>query len=424
MIPSLAALVFVMSYVLIALETKFKISKAAVALSAGGLIWILLALWNPTGVESLIAHAGSELFNLVAFLLAAMSLVEIAGHYRLFDFIREKLCSYNLSLGAQFFAFMVVAFFLSAFLDNLTTTIVMIQIARKFFWNRNLLVVAAGIVISANAGGAFSPIGDVTTIMLWLADKFTAVEIIMYGFVPSFLSLAVSALMLSRKLAPEVSVRTGDEPCKVMMTASERTVLLLVALSFLMPIMVKTVHLPPVLGILFGLGITWMSIDLFKRVGKGESHLTASIEHLIQKADLGSIKFFIGILLAVSALGSLGVLDRVSDFLYGDGASFARVAVGNMSLGVASAVLDNIPLTAIAIEILEVVDVQLWVLLALCVGIGGSILSLGSAAGVVAMGMVKELTFEAYFKIASLPAFAGFATACFIWWLQHMLLVL
>ncbi len=424
MIPSLAALIFFLSYVLIALETKFKISKAAVALSAGGLLWILLAMWNPSGVEGYIMHTGSEIFNLVAFLLAAMSLVEIAGHYRLFDFIREKLCSYNLSLMSQFFAFMVVTFFLSAFLDNLTTTIVMIQIARKFFWNENLLVTAAGIVLSANAGGAFSPIGDVTTIMLWLADKFTAVEIIMYGFLPSVAALGVTILMLSRKIVREPSIRTQDSPCKVSMTTSERTVLLLVALSFLMPIMVKSVNLPPVLGILFGLGITWMSIDLFKRVGKGESHLTASIEHLIQKSDLGSIKFFIGILLAVSALGSLGVLDSVSGVLYGDGSSFARVAIGNVSLGVVSSVLDNIPLTAIAIQILEVTDVHLWILLALCVGIGGSILSLGSAAGVVAMGMVKELTFEKYFKIAALPALASFATACLVWWVQHFLLVL
>lgn len=418
---AVASLVFLLGYALIALETKLKIGKSAIALSMGGVLWILLALFDPGTVEESLLHTGSEIFSLVAFLLAAMSLVEIAGHYRLFDFIKSKLSSWNIPLTGQFCAILAITFCLSAVLDNLTTTIVMIQIARKFFWEDNLYLAAAGVVVAANAGGAFSPIGDVTTIMLWLADKFTAAEIIMYGFLPSLAALGVSMWLFVRRLKPEPFVRTDAVPA-IAMLQSEKAVIGFVFISFLLPILVKAVHLPPVLGILLGLGMTWMCVDIFKRTSGAETHLTASIEHLIQKSDLGSIKFFIGILLAVSALGSLGVLGAVSDAVYGAEMETSRVIIGNISLGAISSVLDNIPLTAIAIKILDVADVQLWILLALMVGIGGSLLSLGSAAGVVAMGMVKGLTFERYFKVAFVPALTGFLVSAAVWLGQYLLL--
>ncbi|MBI5134240.1 MAG: sodium:proton antiporter NhaD [Candidatus Taylorbacteria bacterium] len=418
---AVASLVFVLGYAVIALETKLKVGKSAVALSMGGLLWILLGLFDPQGIEENILHTGSEIFSLVAFLLAAMSLVEIAGHYRLFDFIKSKLSSWNMSLTGQFCAVLTITFFLSAVLDNLTTTIVMIQIARKFFWDENLYLASAGVVIAANAGGAFSPIGDVTTIMLWLADKFSAIEIMLYGFLPSLAALLVSMALFVRKIKPEPSVRTDAVPA-IAMLQSEKAVLGFVLISFLLPVLVKGVHLPPVLGILLGLGMTWMLVDIFKRTSGAETHLTASIEHLIQKSDLGSIKFFIGILLAVSALGSLGVLEAVSNGVYGADTETSRVIVGNIGLGAISSVLDNIPLTAIAIKILDVSDPQLWVLLALMVGIGGSLLSLGSAAGVVAMGLVKGLTFEKYFRVAFVPALLGFAACALVWIVQYSLI--
>ncbi len=420
MLAIIASIVFVIGYILITLETKLKIHKSALALSMGGALWILLGVADPLMVEEHMLHTGSEIFSLIAFLLAAMSLVEIAAHYRLFDYIREKLCSWNMSLVGQFCSIVVITFFLSAVLDNLTTTIVMIQIARKFFWGRNLLVAAVGIVLSANAGGAFSPIGDVTTIMLWLAEKFAAADILMYGFIPSALSIVVALVFLVRKLVPEERVEMVKDNATPM-TYSEKMVLCLVLGSFMLPIVVKAVHLPPALGILLGLGITWLAIDVFKRSAPSETHLSATIEHLIQKADLGSIKFFIGILLAVSALGSLGVLSQVSDVVYGAQPSDTRVIVGNIGLGMVSSVLDNIPLTAIAIKILVIENTQLWVLLALMVGIGGSLLSLGSAAGVVAMGMVKELTFGAYFKIGFVPALLGFFACAAAWYVQYLI---
>lgn len=422
MVQAIASVVFLLGYLLIVFETKLKIGKAAIALSMGGLLWVVVGAFDPTMVEESLLHTGSEIFSLVAFLLAAMSLVEIAGHYRLFDFIREKLCSWKMSQRAQLCATLAITFVLSSVLDNLTTTIVMIQIARRFFWKDNLLLAAAGIVIAANAGGAFSPIGDVTTIMIWLAGKFEALDILLYGFLPSAAALFVSTWLLARQFKPEETVAMDQTPAFVV-TKSEKVVIGSVLVSFLLPIIAKGAHLPPVIGILFGLGMTWMLVDLFKRTTKTETHLTASIEHLIQKADLSSIKFFIGILLAVSALGSLGVLGSVSDAVFGADPSDTRVIAGSVGLGVISSVLDNIPLTAIAIKILNVVDSQLWVLLALMVGIGGSLLSLGSAAGVVAMGMVKELTFERYFKVAFVPALLGFVACALVWLAQYSLFV-
>jgi Na+/H+ antiporter NhaD/arsenite permease-like protein len=282
-----------------------------------------------------------------------------------------------------------------------------------------MLLAAIGIVFAANAGGAFSPIGDVTTIMLWLANKFAAKDIILFGILPSLGSVVVAGALLARKISREDVVEAEDD-APLAITPSEKTVIALVLVSFIFPIAVKAVNLPPVVGILLGLGLTWMAVDVFKTTNATETHLSATIEHLIQKADLGSIKFFIGILLAVSALGSLGILHSVSATVYGASPTDARIIAGNVGLGAVSSVLDNIPLTAIAIQMLRVTDAHLWVLLALMVGIGGSLLSLGSAAGVVAMGMVPGLTFEKYFKSGFVAAFAGFIACCAIWLLQRV----
>ncbi len=180
--------------------------------------------------------------------------------------------------------------------------------------------------------------------------------------------------------------------------------------------------LPPYMGLLLGLGGVWLMIDLFKRYLPRTTHLTASIEDLIRKTDISSLKFFIGILLAVSALHTLGVLELLADTVYGHTPSIGSVIGGNISLGLLSAILDNVPLTAIAIQILNSTDSSLWVLLALTVGTGGSLLVIGSAAGVVAMGMIKELNFSSYFKLAFFPALAGYIAAIAVWMLQRWIL--
>lgn len=417
----IGGLIFALGYLGIAIEHKIHMSKSAIALAMGGLLWLVVALTvggGDHGISEAVRHAGGEIFEIVAFLLAAMSLVEILVHYRLFDFIRGKLFALGLNDRQQFLGITFITFFLSALLDNLTTTIVMVQIARQFFKEKNLLVVAAAIVIAANAGGAWSPIGDVTTIMLWIAGKFTGSEIVLKGILPSLALYVVSIGLMYPQIKNQ---RDSDSSSEIVerLKRSEWAVIIFTLLSFMLPMVMNAVfHLPPYLGLLIGLGIVWMAVDFFKRVRPHETHLTANIDSLIQKADIASIKFFIGILLAVSALHSLGALEILSDRLYGHDATTQQMITGNIGLGLVSAILDNVPLAAIAIQILHTTDVNLWVLLALTLGTGGSLLVIGSAAGVVAMGMLKELTFATYLRIATLPALAGYVAGVTVWWIQ------
>lgn len=416
-----ASIVFIFGYALIALESKIRVNKSAWALAMGGMLWVILGLADSTAAHNEMVHVAFDIFNIVVFLLAAMSLVEILVHYRIFDVIREKIFKFHPTDSQQFVVLTGLAFFFSAIIDNLTTTIVMLVMAQKFMRGRNLLVTAVGIVIAANAGGAFSPIGDVTTIMLWLAGKFEASQIILQGFIPSLVLYVVMLLMMRSQI---VESGYDQAPTKIVrpLAVSEKIIISLVGISFILPIVVKFIGLPPVMGLLLGLGITWIAIDAMKVLVPDEkTHMTASIEALIQKTDIASIKFFIGILLAVSALGILGILEHVSLWIYGADQSMWRVIFGNTVLGAVSSFLDNIPLTAIAIEMLEVQTTGLWVLLALAVGTGGSLLSLGSAAGVVAMGMIKDLTFEKYFKIGFWPALVSFLACVAAWGAQSLL---
>lgn len=420
-IAILASVIFILGYIGITLEHKTHINKSAFALITGTVLWALVGLTSPHSIDEHIVEAGFDIFSITIFLLGAMSLVEILIHYRLFDIIRDKLLTFNVSLKAQFILVSILAFFLSAIIDNMTATIVLIQIARKFFWKENLLVAAVAIVISANAGGAFSPIGDVTTIMLWIAGKFSAVDIILKGFLPAVALTVVSTTLLSFKIKKEDSISSEKIEPSAKLTRGEKTVIVFAMFSFLLPILAKTFHLPPVIGILFGVGITWLVVDSLKGVSTCRTHLTASIENLVQKTDIASIKFFVGILLAVSALSALGVLEYVSHFIYGDGNGMGHIIFGNIIIGIVSSVLDNIPLTAIAIDILKTTDTNLWILLALTVGTGGSLLPIGSAAGVIAMGMVKELSFKNYVRIGFIPALLGFIVAIGVWGLQTFL---
>ena len=340
-ITIIASIIFAIGYFGIATEHKFHINKAAWALATGGILWVLVAISGVDHIEELLMHTGHEIFSLVMFLLAAMSLVEILISCGIFDALRTKMLKYQLTNRKQFLIILSVVFFLSAIVDNLTATIIMIQIARKFFKGSNLLVAAVGIVLAANAGGAFSPIGDVTTIMLWIAGKFTATEIILNGFLPSMVIGVVAYLMLVCKIDDEVSDDTPQTKEVHSFSTGKKIIIASAGFSFLLPMIFKFIHLPPVLGILTGLGITWLLVDFIEHNGTGKSRLSEKIEYLIQKTDIASIKFFIGILLAVSALAALGVLEVVSGYIYGADQSTERVVIGNVILGAISSILDN-----------------------------------------------------------------------------------
>lgn len=417
MLNAIAIAIFIVGYLAITVEHKVKMSKSAFALIMGGLLWVVTSLSGLETFRGELIRSGGEIFEIIIFLLAAMSLVEILVHYNFFDVLRAKIYALDLSERQQFLVIAVLAFFLSTIIDNLTTTIVMVTIARRFFRKENLLVVVVGIVIAANAGGAWSPLGDVTTIMLWLAGKFAASQIIIQGILPSLTLLAVSIGLIYPHIK-ETPYAVRNELI-TRLTRSEKVVIGLVFGSFSLPLLMSFFGLPPYLGLIMGLAIVWVVIDTFKQISLQRTHIEASIEKLMQKTDLTSLHFFVGILLAVSALGALHILDSVSLALYGEAPDFNQIALGNVWLGMISAIFDNVPLTAIAIEILNANQTSLWVLLALTVGTGGSLLVIGSAAGVIAMGMVKELNFFRYLKIAFIPALVGYLAAINIWYTQY-----
>jgi Na+/H+ antiporter NhaD/arsenite permease-like protein len=419
---AIASIIFVVGYVLITLEHQSKINKSVTATALAAILWGAIALGGGDHhmVEEALHHLSGETFSLIVFLLAAMTLVEILVHYRFFDLLRVKLFALGLRDTAQLVLISGIAFCLSAIIDNLTTTIVMVQIARRFFKGKNLLIAAGAIVVAANAGGAFSPVGDVTTIMLWLAGKFTAFEIITWGFLPALAIVGVSTWLFTRQIE---GTTTDEKPSdeKVELSTSEKIVIGLSFASFVLPLVAHLVGLPPFMGLLFGVGTVGLTIGYFANTSRvRESHLAVDIEKLLGKVDITSLLFFIGILFAVGALGFLGILDQLSHSLFGEAPEASRLIMGSVLLGVFSAIVDNIPLTAAALDILQTTDFRLWVLLAICVGTGGSMLVIGSAAGVVAMGMVKELSFKQFLKIATIPAAAGYVAGILVWYVQYL----
>jgi Na+/H+ antiporter NhaD/arsenite permease-like protein len=418
--------IFVLGYALITLEQKFGTHKSAIALMMGGVLWILAALQlqhHPDEVKELIGHAGSEIFGIVAFLLGAMALIEVLVHYRLFDLIRARLLAFNFDDKKQFLVLALITFFFSGILDNIAITIAMIQIARRFFTGKNLILAGAMIVMAANAGGAWSPIGDVTTILLWLSEKFTAFEVIRYAFLPSFVLFVVSTLLLYRQLdATAFEKREAGDT--VDLTRSEKLIVSTALLSFLLPLAMNALALPPYIGILFGLGVTWGMIELAKQRSRDvhQTHMTANLEKLVQSVDIASIKFVMGILLSVSALAALGVLAYFSQLALGDSVDDTKAIIFSGAIGILSSIVDNSSLVAMAIKMLHIDNPEIWSLLAIMAGTGGSIMVIASAAGVVAMGNLKQLTVGAYFKVATIPAIVGLVCAFVVWYLQYTLL--
>lgn len=416
-----ATILFILGYLLISLEKRFNTHKSAVSLALGATLWVITA-FSGTAQDFFrlsIEKSGSDIFAIIIFLLSAMTLVEILVHYKFFDFIRLKLSKLNLDNKGQFLMISTMSFFLSAVLDNLTCTVVMTQIARRFFRDKNLLLATAGIVIAANAGGSWSPIGDVTTLMLWLANKFAAHEIITGAFLPAVSLTIVATFLLKGKMDKDI-LDTFDKKLP-RPTRGEKLVISICLASFALPLLADMIGLPPYMGLLFGLGLVWLVIEFVKSRTNHVTHLEANIDAILQKTDISAIEFFVGILLSVSALRTLGALETISQKLFGYSQEFWRVTAGNILIGLTSAIFDNVSLTALSINVIRLNDPSIWVLLALAVGTGGSILIIGSAAGVVAMGMVKDLTFEKYLKLAFWPAFLGYCTAILVWFLQYQL---
>jgi Na+/H+ antiporter NhaD/arsenite permease-like protein len=418
----LAISLFVAVYLLIAFEHKSKIDKSGLALLAGSGMWLIAAIFSSEKslVSAEIMHETQEIFSIVVFLLAAMTIVEVLLHYGLFDWIQQKIVEKKLSSAQLFWLLGLMTFLLSGILDNLTTTLIMIQIGRKIYSNKDSFIIfVAATVIAANAGGAFSPLGDVTTIMLWLAGKFSATEVIIGGFLPALATWLVPQYLLAKKIKTREEAEKEHKISKYEAIKLNKPVVALGLGSFIFPIVFSLIGLPPFMGLLLGVGILWIATD-FSLKQKGDPDYSKKIISIVQKTDIATLKFFIGILLAVGSLGYMGVLDTLGRALFPDGSGLNTYIGGSVALGGISAILDNVPLVAAAIKIFPAsAPAQVWVLLAITAGTGGSLFIIGSAAGVAAMGQAPEINFTKYLRIATVPALIGYILGVIVWVLQY-----
>jgi Na+/H+ antiporter NhaD/arsenite permease-like protein len=415
--------IFLVAIVAIALEHKLEINKSWIALLAGSVMWMIVSVGADSAeLQEAIEAGSSEIFGLIVFLIGAMTIVEMMGHYRFFTWLETKLSSINIGKTGLFWIMGFITFVISAILDNLTTTLVMIQIGRFMYRDkRNFLLFVINTVIAANAGGALSPVGDVTTIMLWLAGKFTAWEIVLYGILPSLVAWTIPQALLTRKIKDEV--RESDASKKV--PRLQWNIIVIGFFTFGFAVMVNLFNLPPFIGILLGLSTVAILIDFKHKQGKLKKKAN-KIVNVIKTIDMATITFFIGILLAVNALSFSGLLGEIAKLLFGQypGKNETALIVGNSVIGLISSVFDNVPLTAAVIDMLPpTVTYQYWILLAITAGTGGSILVIGSAAGVAAMGQVPELTVKEYIKDGTLPALLGYMGAILAWYIQTLFLL-
>jgi Na+/H+ antiporter NhaD/arsenite permease-like protein len=413
----LAAIVviFIIAYAAIAFEHPIGINKSASALVGAGLLWTVYATLggNHTQVEQQLNESVSSTAQIVFFLIGAMTIVEVIDAHNGFEVITSLIRTRKQATLMWLVGF--VTFFLSAILDNLTTTIVMISLMRKLLGNQSdRLFFAAMIVIAANAGGAWSAIGDVTTTMLWIGGQITPLAIIKSVFLASLINLVVPLLLVSIQLRGKeiVPPQQGDE---IFRTRSfERNVIFFLGLGILVAVPAfKTVtHLPPFMGILFGLGILWMVGELMHRDKEEDEKKHLTLVHALTRIDMTSIVFFVGILLAVAALEHTHVLEMLAKWL---DANVGRQDAIVIALGLLSAIVDNVPLVAASMGMYSLTqyppDSFLWEFVAYCAGTGGSILIIGSASGVAAMGLEKIHFFWYMSRISGLALLGYFGGA-------------
>lgn len=433
--------VFILGYLCIALESFTKVNKAAVALLMLVACWTLF-MFDPGSYlpdiagdkisiavnEIIEKHLGSTSTTLF-FLMGAMTIVEVVDQNGGFNFVRDMMKTKNKKALLWRITFMT--FFLSAILDNLTTSIVMIMILRKLIQERkDRLIYASLVIIAANSGGAFSPIGDVTTIMLWNKGLISAAGVIKELIVPSLVSVALPAYILSLSLkgeiaAPAIAGGTVTEANEL--TKKQRKTVFFIGVGGLIfvPIFKSITHLPPFVGILLVLGILWTVTELFYRhLHKGEEKggMQKRVVNILSRIDMSTILFFLGILMAVACLETIGVLSSMGQGLNNvfDGNHYLVTGI----IGVLSSIVDNVPLVAGCMGMYPIAEVGdmaqdgiFWQLLAYCAGVGGSMLIIGSAAGVVVMGLEK-ITFGWYMKKISLVAFIGYLAGILIYWVE------
>ena len=406
----LLILVFVLGYLGIVFEHNVKINKTAFALFTGSLIWAIYAFINPDHafIELELSEHLSEISSILFFLMGAMTIVELVDTFHGFDIITDRIKSKNLQ--TLLWIVSLITFFLSAALDNLTTTIVMITLLRKLIHDReNRMFLVGMVVIAANAGGAFSPIGDVTTTMLWIGGQVSTFAIIKELFLPSLVCLLIPLFVISLSLKGK-TIEGAKKTEENHGTSFEKNLIFFLGIGGLLfvPVFKTVTHLPPYMGILFVLSILWIVSELLSAKKKPEHQKRYSIYNALSKLDITTILFFLGILLAVAGLQSADLLNQAATWL---SQKFENQTVIVTLIGLLSSVVDNVPLVAGAMGMYSLetfpIDHSFWKLLAYCAGTGGSCLIIGSAAGVAAMGMEK-LDFFWYVKKISWLALIGY----------------
>jgi len=491
----LMVVIFVIGYTMIALEHPLRIDKAAPALLIGVLTWVVYILGaetilDPANIAAAaksnletflhshfyhdfaqtysLSHEGaqvpfheqlvqfiahheilhhlSEISTILFFLLGAMTIVEIVDQHQGFKVITDKIKTTNKVKLLWILSFLT--FFMSAALDNLTTTIVLVALLRKLIDDKKTRwFYASMVILAANAGGAWSPIGDVTTIMLWIGGQVTAGNIIMMVFIPSLITMVIPLTILSFMMKGDVE-RPDTSDQKQLVSKRQQVTILILGVSALLfvPVFKTLTHLPPYMGMLLGLGTLWVITEILhrwhnnrKRVGtaghigtdknisKPDTLEKLQVVKILTKVDVPTIMFFLGILSAVASLQSAGHLGILAEFL---DKNLGDIYLINIAIGLLSSIVDNVPLVAGAMGMYDiaapgvtgyashfVVDGTFWEFLAYCAGTGGSVLIIGSAAGVAAMGMEK-IDFIWYFKKISLLALIGYLAGAGAYYLQ------
>ncbi len=422
---ALIIIIFVLGYAAIAFEQPLKLNKAASALITGVLCWTIYTLQTEsshTAGEELLHYLG-EIASVLFFLLGAMTIVELIDSHDGFGIISQKLKT--TSKQKLLLLITVITFFLSALLDNLTTAIVMTSLCSKILNDKEDKLWFAGmIVIAANAGGAWSPLGDVTTTMLWIGGQITALNIMKQLILPSIAVCIIPAFIIAYRFRGKKFIYNAASVC----TEKEKrdgNIILFSGVGFLVfvPLFKTLTNLPPFMGMLLALGLMWVITTIIHKNKQTEIAERFTVARALQKVDTPSILFFLGILLAVSALQSVGLLKQMATAL---NSTFKNDYLIGTALGLVSAIVDNVPLVAASQGMYDLTtyptDHPFWEFIALTTGTGGSAIIIGSAAGVAVMG-IEQINFMWYLKKISWLALLGFAAGILVFllqiWLTH-----
>ncbi|MDE5840653.1 MAG: sodium:proton antiporter NhaD [Muribaculaceae bacterium] len=436
--------IFILGYLLIACEHVIHINKATFALIMCALLWAIYAMGShDPDVSSVLIEALGDTCEIVVFLIGAMTIVELIDRYGGFRIIVDRIHANN--KRKLMWILSLFAFFLSSVLDNMTTTIIMVMMLRRMLKDqKERWLFSCVIVLAANAGGAWSPIGDITTIMLWMKNYVSSVDLIVNLLIPSLISVVIPVFLatLSIPRIPVEPLNSQDARIGYELYEEHRNLSILILCCgvgglLFVPVFKTITHLPPYMGILLSLGILWLLTELLVRHYQLDGKIEGRVSQVIKKIDMPTILFFLGILMAVSALSQAGILGELAAWL---NETFHDVYIINGIIGILSSIVDNVPLVAACMEMypvandaiiaassdpsytaLFVEDGLFWHLLTFCAGVGGSMLIIGSAAGVVAMG-IEKIPFMWYAKRVTWLAFIGYLAGIVTIWIESLIL--